>query len=461
MSTTVKASLRFTILAYSVYCWVDGSARARTGISSTFDIDVPRQSNSQPNLDDTSPQRWTKIWDWLQRRGCRTSEDEQAMIGRVDAITAFLLFNGIQRVSLTSTQTHSALPTAFPYLKDGGRLSWRLMLAATALLSLLHETQRAAIIYHLRSRRVDLTEKIRKDLANMRIGEVVVRGDNMILPRNVDEQEEEEECLICTGAAETMSTSSHTLDGDRSSPSLGPLEAFCTIAPQKHLTHRSCFLRWHAAYLQQSRSSYGHSVTLVDDPQPSQAPSSSSNSTRSFEQLFIRASIILQAAGFDYLAPKLKRTRPSPATADSQTASVGENQCPTLTLHYPDSTHATQSLLATLRTSAPPCPGCRSPVALRFIDARPPIPLTSSDGHQPPLCSSPTRLLKVALLLRRLVASKFWREWPVIVTGRTLSTYFGSLLSFIAVLVAITRARENPALNKNLSIRFASSRLVL
>ena len=343
------------------------------------------------------------------------------------------------------------------------------MLAATALLSLLHETQRAAIIYHLRSRRVDLTEKIRKDLANMRIGEVVVRGDNVVLPRNVDEQEEEEECLICSGSAETMSTSSHTLDGDRPSPSLGPLEAFCTIAPQKHLTHRSCFLRWHAAYLQQSRNSYGHSVTLVDDPQPPRAPrsSSSSNSAQSFEQVFIRASIILQAAGFDYLAPKLKRTSPFPATADSQTASSGENQCPTLTLHYPDTADTTQSLLATLRTSAPPCPGCRSPVALRFTDARPPIPLTSgttpdgSDGHQPPFCSSPSRLLRILLLLRRLVASKFWREWPVIVTGRTLSTYFGSLLSFIAVLVAITRVRENPALNKNLSIRFATSRLVL
>lgn len=357
---------------------------------------------------------------------------------------------------------HSALPTAFPYLKDGGRLSWRIMLAATALLSLLHETQRAAIIYHLRSRRVDLTEKIRKDLANMRIGEVVVRGDNVVLPRNVDEQEEEEEeeCLICSGSAETMSTSSHTLDGDRPSPSLGPLEAFCTIAPQKHLTHRSCFLRWHAAYLQQSRNAYGHSVTLVDDSEPSRAPSSS----RSFEQLFIRASIILQAAGFDYLPPKLKRTSPSLATADSQAAPVGEHPCPTLTIHYPDPADMAQSLLATLRTSAPPCPGCRSPVALRFIDARPPIPLnggTTSDGRQPPLCSSPSRLFRTLLLLRRLVASKFWREWPVIVTGRTLSTYFGSLLSFIAVLVAITRARENPALNKNLSIGFATSRLVL
>lgn len=361
-----------------------------------------------------------------------------------------------------------ALPTAFPHLKDGSRLSWRIMLSATLLLTLLHETQRAAIIYGLRRRRVDLTEQIRKDLANMRIGEVIVRGDNVLLPRNEDEQEEDEECLICSGSAETMSTSSHTLDGERPSPSLGPLEAFCTIAPQKHLTHRSCFLRWHAAYLQQSRASYGHPVTLVDDPQPPRDPRSPSNPARSFEQLFIRASIILQAAGFDYLSPKLKRTSSPSATADSRAASVGENQSPTLTVHRPDMAHTGQALLATLRTSAPPCPGCRSPVALRFIDARPPVSSTSPDvastgsgERQPPLCSSPSRLLRVLFLLRRLVASKFWREWPAIVTGRTLSTYFGSLLSFIAVLVAITKARESSALNKNLTLGFATSRLLL
>ena len=89
MSTTMKASLRFTLLAYSVYCWVDGSARARTGLSSAFDIEVPHESDSQPNLDD-APQGWKKIWDWLQRRDRRMSEEEQATIGRVDAIVSIL-----------------------------------------------------------------------------------------------------------------------------------------------------------------------------------------------------------------------------------------------------------------------------------------------------------------------------------------------------------------------------------
>jgi hypothetical protein len=352
-----------------------------------------------------------------------------------------------------------------PHLKDSGKLSWRTLILATALLSLVHETQRAAILYYLRRRGANLTDQIRKDLANMRIGEVVVRGDSLTLPRNVDD--EEEECLICSGSAETMSTSSHTVDGDRTSSSMGPLEAFCTIAPQKHLAHRSCFLRWHAAYLQQSRHSLGNSVTLLDDIQSTPDAPSASPASRTLEQLFIRASIILQAAGFHYLAPKLKRTG-DPRSTDSLPTAGGDTQSPTLTIHRTDIPHTAPALLATLRTCAPPCPGCRSPVALRFIDARPPAsssgPGAPSNQPQPPDSATRPRLRflwQVIALLRSIRTSKFWHQWPRIVTGRTISAYFGSLLSFMAILAAITKARENPALNQNFAIRFATSRILL
>ncbi|KAG9124034.1 hypothetical protein FRC07_013113, partial [Ceratobasidium sp. 392] len=330
MSSTTKASIRFALLAYSVYCWVDGSARARNNLGSGFDTNIPTESELSITEDNTTPQGWRKVWDWLQRRGSTMSEEEQGAIGKIDVVTAFLLFNGIQRVSLLPMQMQPALPMAFPHLKDGGRLSWRILLLMAALLSVIHETQRAGILYHLRRRRVNLTEQIRKDLANMRIGEVVVRGDSISLPRNVDEPEEEEECLICSGSAETMSISSHAEGGERLSNSMGPLEAFCTIAPQKHLTHRTCFLQWHAAYLQQSRNSYGNPVTLIDDPESQSSP-------RSLEQIFIRASIILQAAGFNYLTPKLKRT----TNADVRSAgSDGDNNSPTLIIHRANTTHA-------------------------------------------------------------------------------------------------------------------------
>ncbi|QRV85510.1 hypothetical protein RhiJN_27584 [Ceratobasidium sp. AG-Ba] len=451
MTSTTKASIRFALLAYSVYCWVDGSARTRTTLgSTTFEADVPTESELSIQEDGYTPGGWRKVWDWLHRRGLAMSEEEQGAIGKVDVVSAFLLFNGIQRISLLPMQMQPSIPMGFPHLKAGGRLSWRVLILMSAVLTLVHETQRAGILYHLRRRRVNLTEQIRKDLANMRIGEVIVRGDDLTLPRDTDEQDEEE-CLICSGSAETMSTSSHTIDadgGERISSSTGPLEAFCTIAPQKHLTHRTCFLRWHAAYLQQSRNSYGNPVALIDDPQSQSAP-------RSLEQLFIRASIILQAAGFNYLTPKLKRT------TDIRPAD-GENTSPTLTIHHSDIAVPQQShsLLATLRTSAPPCPGCRSPVALRFIDARPPptpVVLDSPDVSNQP--RQPLSFLRIILWLRKLIASKFWREWPKIVTGRTLSGYFSSLLSFVAVLVAITRARENSTLNKSLGISFATSRI--
>lgn len=234
-----------------------------------------------------------------------------------------------------------------------------------------------------------------------------------------------------------MSTSSHT--GTDRTIGLGPLEAFCTIAPQKHLAHRSCFLRWHAAYIQQ-RGPAHHSVALLDDK----------NDTTPLEHLFIRASIILRAAGFDYLTPKLKRSTGNELGTSGDKLTV--HQPPELGQSSPDWDNR---YLATLRTSAPPCPGCRSPVSLRFIDARPP-PMSSPSAPQPPATAPATHVqYRVTRLLRKLITSKFWREWTRLVTGRTLSSYFGSLLSFMAVLAAITKARENP------SALFVTSKMAL
>ncbi|CAE6398793.1 unnamed protein product [Rhizoctonia solani] len=421
MLSSTKSSIKFALLAYSVYCWVDGSARTRNNTSSDFSVDALREPDLAP---ENETRGWKAVWEWMRSRGSSMSEEEQSALGRMDAITAFLLFNIIQRFSFrpSSIQTPSLFPSSISTLKDAGKLRWKILIFTTALLSVIHETQRAGLIYYLRRRRTNLTDQIRKDLANMRIGQVAVRGDSVTLERQ--EGEDEEECLICSGSAETMSTSSHA---DTSTTRTGPLEAFCTIAPQKHLAHRQCFLRWHAAYLQQSRHSLGNSVTLQDD----------SDSQSPLEQLFIRASIILQASGFEYLAPKLKQPTDSSSTG-------GDN----LTVHQSSS-----PVLATLCTSVPPCPGCRSPVCLKFIDIRPPAPVpnvtsnshTSLDPHP-----QEVRVIIPLTFIHRIIGSRFWRAWTRIVTGRTISAYFGSLLSFMAVLGAITKVRENPALAINL-----------
>ncbi|QRW26480.1 hypothetical protein RhiXN_12141 [Rhizoctonia solani] len=385
MSSSAKPSIKFALLAYSVYCWVDGSARTRNNPSSDFSIDPLRE----PELTPVNETRgWKAVWEWMLRsRGSSMSEEEQSALGRMDAITAFLLFNVIQRFSFHpgSIQTPFLFPLSISTLKDAGKLRWKILVVTAALLSLVHETQRAALIYFLRRRRENLTNQIRKDLANMRIGQVAVRGDSITLERQEDE--DEEECLICSGSAETMSTSSHA---DTNTTRTGPLEAFCTIAPQKHLAHRQ--------------------FSLKEDCPDSQSP---------LEQLFIRAGIILQASGFDYIAAKLKRPVGSSSNTDGDS----------FTIHP-----STSPVLATLYTSTPPCPGCRSHH-------------TSAD---PTGYAERPRVVIPFTFVHRVIGSRFWRAWIRIVTGRTISAYFGSLLSFMTVLAAITKVRENPTLTINL-----------
>ncbi|CAE6403025.1 unnamed protein product [Rhizoctonia solani] len=391
MSGSTRSTIKFALLAYSVYCWVDGSTRTQTSQNTDLTFDLIQELQPAPES-----RGWKAVWEWMCGPGSRTSEQERSALGRMDVVVSFFLFNSIQRLSSnTSIQAPSLLPPALPRIGNVGRIRWKVLVLTAALLSLAHETQRAAIIYYLRQRRTNQTTQLRKDLDTMHIGQITVQGDHTI-PQHEDE--DEEECLICSGSAETMSTSSHA--DNTMTTRMGPLEAFCTIAPQKHLAHRQCFLRWHAAYLQQSRHSLGNSVSLLGDvPTP-------------LEQLVIRASVILQASGFTYLAPRLVQSTDQEPEGDS------------LTIH----TDTTRHLLATLCTRAPPCPGCRSPVRLRFIDARPPL-----DSHTPPE--------RVTPLVRHMVFSRFWRAWRRTVTGRTISAYFSSLLSFMVVLAAITRVR--------------------
>ncbi|KAJ1300745.1 hypothetical protein OPQ81_002388 [Rhizoctonia solani] len=414
MSSSTKSTIKFALVAYSVYCWVDGTARTRNNPSSDFTTDPPYEFEPAPEHESRG---WRAVWEWMCSPGSSMSEQEQSAVGRMDAITAFLLFNGTRKVSFhpASIHTPSLFPFSLSHLKDADRLRWKLLILFTALLSLIHETQRAALIYYLRRRRTNLTNQILKDLADMRIGQIAVQGDNITLQPQEGEEEEEEECLICSGSAETMSTSSHA-DSSMTTRT-GPLEAFCTIAPQKHLAHRQCFLRWHSAYLQQqSRHSLGTLVALLDD--------SDTNTPTPLEQLYIRARTILQASGFEYLAPRL--TRPE----GSGPAQPGD----TLTIHT-DIIQSTPRTLATLRTSTPPCPGCRSPVCLRFVDTQPRSPSHISHDSRP----RPTSFIQ------RMVFAGFWRVWRRTVTGRTILAHFSSLLSFMAALATITRVHKNPA----------------
>lgn len=98
----------------------------------------------------------------------------------------------------------------------------------------------------------------------LRTGKVVARGASLRLPIDADEEEDEIECLICSGlgtegpdpmaqSVSSISTTNFETVGTNpfnrqdtnanETDTFGPLEEFCTTAPHKHVAHRECFLR--------------------------------------------------------------------------------------------------------------------------------------------------------------------------------------------------------------------------
>ena len=163
------------------------------------------------------------------------------------------------------------------------------------------------------------------------------------------DEEEELECIICAGNAghtdlsqSVTSVSSHVSSTSRTSTALseagvsagggyfgptlpsnysnlGPLEAFCSVAPTKHVAHRGCILRWHAAYNESQRQRRPSVVfgsngeiempdmvdvfedgTLADD---SMAPERRAEES---QRKLRRAETILRLAGFEYLIDNLR-----------------------------------------------------------------------------------------------------------------------------------------------------------
>ena len=260
--------------------------------------------------------------------------------------------------------------------------------------------------------------KRRRDIRNRALlGDVFVRGDD-IRPREGDE--DEEECLICAGAgadtslSQSISSISSMATASVPPDILGPLEAFCATAPQKHIAHRSCFLSWHAAYRQQRRHLTTEHVELKE-----LVPAEANRR---------RAQAILEAAGFKHLSRCLKFShelpwiRPSESQTDTR---------PTLTLTEIPANPSSQNngpciSLATLHTTTPPCPGCRSSVLLHFF-SRPLMPSLDQGG--------PYSYQEAMRCLVRL----WFHHWCKLVTGRTILYRLASQWSFVMALVSVMR----------------------
>jgi hypothetical protein len=161
------------------------------------------------------------------------------------------------------------------------------------------------------------------------------------------DEEEEPECIICAGNAgntdlsqSVTSVSSHVSSASwtsmalseagastgggffgptlpSSSSNLGPLEAFCSVAPAKHVAHRGCILRWHAAYNESQRQrmppivvrpelDVPDAVNVVEACSLTDDTMTPERRAEEAKRKLRRAKTILRLAGFEYLLNNLR-----------------------------------------------------------------------------------------------------------------------------------------------------------
>ncbi|KAG8833717.1 hypothetical protein FRC17_010180 [Serendipita sp. 399] len=292
-----------------------------------------------------------------------------------------------------------------------------------------------------------------------------------------DEEEEEIECLICSGigseendpmAQSISSLASTTLEsvngnGSRNeqffhrTESFGPLEEFCINAPHKHLAHRECFLQWVEAYRQQHQRIFLEPVTVVYEDPTEMERIGKRRATQ--QKAWIKS--ILQAAGFEHILSSLIYP---PPPSQQQTLSRGQTSItvrPTprapsqsrsllMIMNASSSSPSSSSssstpfaasnnnTLAALQTSSPSCPACRGPVSILFTQE--PLHPQSRAG---PSLASPQALAQRLARLRKFIKlfMRGWRrEFLASVTGRSLLWRLVAQYSFLFVLVSMIRA---------------------
>ena len=242
-------------------------------------------------------------------------------------------------------------------------LRWPKLVLISLALCLLREAERLAV-----AQAVSIYRKIKDEQDGVYTGsKVVVRGAPLPQRRppmrtpsssapSVDlswmyetDEEEEPECIICAGNAgnaelsqSVTSVSSHVSSTSRtsaplseagasaggvfsgptfpgSSSNLGPLEAFCSVAPTKHVAHRGCILRWHTAYNESQRQrrplvvfrpdgevDVPDAVNVVENRSPADDDMTPERRAEEARRKLRRAKTILRLAGFDYLLNSLR-----------------------------------------------------------------------------------------------------------------------------------------------------------
>ena len=312
---------------------------------------------------------------------------------------------------LTPLLTTLPLPKSLP----SKPLQWTRIMLVNLALALLREAAKVGISLAVRAWRQQ--QKVKYEAIS---GPVSVSGDDLNTADDV-------ECLICSGGSEDiMAQSISSISSLPNEPPalLGPLEAFCTRAPQKHVAHRECFMRWHAAYQQQR-------VTAIPETVVIQVQGQDSDTSLITDEDKAMAVAILRASGFHSLIPSLHSASEAGLFLPNVMSRMDAVQ--ELLLHT-KATGKADPILATLKTRSPPCPGCRSAVALRFKTS-PPAPTTT------PSIEEDASTLSRALVL----ADSCRQEWSSLVTGRSIVIRLATQYTFLFALISMIQTRRTTA----------------
>ncbi|KZT34226.1 hypothetical protein SISSUDRAFT_1053143 [Sistotremastrum suecicum HHB10207 ss-3] len=464
----LSSSLKLSLISYALASWHEGTAGLRhlalanipsTSSSSSRSANSARRTRGHPfgrsfaggdgREDDRQEEGEMSVGErvrkWIMSPGDELDAKSRAILSSLDFLTSIGLLNYFDTsyplsIILTALAGSLPLPRRLPRV---GSVNWGVVGCAMIVLAVSHEVQRVSVGF--------LISQAREEKEGERI---IVCGDpiqssphstsstsstsestNDGATKEVGESEERE-CSICSGA------STDRLGSES-------LESFCVTAPRMHLSHRSCFLAWHEAYLGQRRRGASQlDIVLVSSssssntPTPSHSPLSSSNPTsspsststfpsppsssegyptspsseredigdiRADDKLLERARSILDATGFQYLNLASGSALAHAAVRNLFGAvGVDEDVFPSMILN-PSSTLPSSSSssststpavdvnapIASLRTTTPPCPVCRSPVLFKFYSSPSPSPSphSSSPSSSSSLLEDPIRWL--------------------------------------------------------------------
>ncbi|KAG8931079.1 hypothetical protein FRC02_003254 [Tulasnella sp. 418] len=417
-----SASVQLAVLSYAISLWIDGTTQVRdilgegVGLEELFEDATLSSPESWVARHTINAQGETmrlkhKVLDWLFRKGRPLDISERAAMAIVQISTSLAIFRMVGLSPLFPFLLSPFLSnTALPDALQNQRLRWRHIITTSIGLAVLHELKRfvvvkAIAIYKRRfGTRDPWSTKIKATGFPL--------GDS-------GRDEEDQDCLICSGVGIDgllPQTASGAPSAIQNSSILGPLEGFCVNAPSMHLMHRPCILRWHHEY-QRGRTSEG--VELRAETEEGSEMLADMN-------ILKRGRHILQKSGFGYLVPGLQ--------LPNSFSTFEENGPPStiLTLLHPGSSSSAVSdslPVATLKTSHPPCPGCRSPILLQFRAQN----LKRSTEALRPL-SFVNRL--------RVLVPAMRKEWSDLITGRTILRKLLAQVTFVFALISMIQSRS-------------------